>query len=61
MGAKPTIFRWDKEGNELKRYKGVLKGVSAIAVNEKYLVASGLDDNHYLYVFDIQKGTLVTS
>ena len=61
MGAKPTIFRWDKEGNELKRYKGVKKGVSAVAVNQNYLVASGLDDNHYIYVFDIEKGSLVAS
>ena len=45
----------------MKRYKGVLKGVSAIAVNEKYLVASGLDDDHKLYAFDSEKGTLVTS
>jgi hypothetical protein len=46
MGAKPSIFRWNKEGEELGCYKGVKKGVSAVAVNEKYLVASGLDDNH---------------
>lgn len=30
-----------------------------MAVNGTYLVASGLDDNHYVFVFDIEKGTLV--
>lgn len=62
MGAKPVIHRWDKEcGKPLKSYKGVKKGVSAIAVNKKYLVASGLDDDHYVYVFDIESGALVAS
>lgn len=37
------------------------KGVSAVAVNKNYLVASGLDDNHYVFVFDIEKGTLLAS
>jgi hypothetical protein len=32
-----------------------------VAVNNKYLVASGLDDNHYVYLFDIEKGTLINS
>ena len=53
MGAKPSIFRWTKDGEQLKCYKGVKKGVSAVAVNKTYLVASGLDDNHYVFVFDI--------
>jgi len=39
----------------------VKKGVSAIAVNNKYLVGSGLDDDHYVYVFDIESGALITS
>jgi len=30
-------------------------------VNNKYLVASGLDDDHYVYVFDIESGALVAS
>lgn len=61
MGAKPSIFRWNKEGEKLNCYRGVTKGVSALAVNDKYLVASGLDDNHYVYVFDIQKETLLAN
>lgn len=61
MGAKPAIYRWNTEGQQLKCYKGVKKGVSAIAVNSTHLVASGLDDDHYMYVFDIEKGGLVAS
>ena len=53
MGAKPSIFRWNKDGEQIKCYKGVKKGVSAVAANKNYLVASGLDDNHYIFVFDI--------
>lgn len=53
MGAKPVIYRWNSKGEQLKSYKGVKKGVSAVAVNAKYLVASGLDDDHYIFVFDI--------
>lgn len=51
MGAKPIIYKWNKEGDRLEAYKGAKKGVSALAVNEAYLVAAGLDDDHYLYVF----------
>lgn len=61
MGAKPSIFRWNKDGEQLTCYRGVKKGVSALAVNDKYLVASGLDDNHYVFVFDIDKGALLAS
>jgi len=62
MGAKPAIHQWDSEcGKPIKTYKGVKKGVSAIAVSEKNLVASGLDDDHYIYVFDIRTGALVAS
>jgi hypothetical protein len=39
----------------------VKKGVSSVAVNDKYLVASGLDDDHYLFVFDIKSGGLLAS
>ena len=35
--------------------------MSAVAVSKNYLVASGLDDNHYVFVFDIEKGTLLAS
>jgi microtubule-associated protein-like 6 len=61
MGAKPIIHQWNKEGESTKAYKGAKKGVSAIAVNDKYLVGSGLDDDHYIYVFDIKSGALVAS
>jgi len=61
MGAKPVIHSWDKDGAPLKSFKGVKNGVSALAVGSKYLVASGMDDNHYVFVFDIDKGTLLTS
>jgi microtubule-associated protein-like 6 len=62
MGAKPAIHQWDSEcGKPIKTYKGVKKGVSAIAVSEKNLVASGLDDDHYIYVFDIRTGALIAS
>lgn len=61
MGAKPSIFRWNKDTESITCYRGVKKGVSALAANTKYLVASGLDDNHYVFVFDLQKGTLLAS
>ena len=61
MGAKPAIYRWNREGEQLKCYKAVKKGVSAIAVNGTYLVASGLDDDHYIYVFDVEKAALLAS
>ncbi len=34
MGAKPTIYKWDSTGKNLQSYKGVKKGVSALAVND---------------------------
>lgn len=62
MGAKPAIYRWDsKECKIMKSYKGAKKGVSALAVNEKYVVGAGLDDDHYIYVFDLEKGGLIVS
>lgn len=61
MGAKPILYRWDAKGNMLKSYRGAKKGVSALAVNSKYLVGAGLDDDHYLYVFDKDKGGLIAS
>lgn len=62
MGAKPVIHQWDSSGGKsIRAYKGVKKGVSAIAVNEKLLVGSGLDDDHYIYVFDIKSGALLAS
>ncbi len=53
MGAKPIIYQWDLNGSQIQSYRGVKKGVSAIGVNSKYLVAAGLDDNHYVYLFDL--------
>ena len=61
MGDKPIIYRWSREGRELKKYIGIRKGVSAIAVNKRYLVASGLDDNHYIYIFDLEKQHLIST
>lgn len=61
MGAKPVIYQWDESGEQLKAFKGVKKGVSAIAVCDKYLAASGLDDDHNIFVFNIQTGALLTS
>ena len=61
MGDKSIIYRWSREGRELKKYIGVRRGVSAIAVNKRYLVASGLDDNHYIYLFDLEKQYLIST
>ena len=61
MGAKPTLYQWDTEGNMVQKYRGAKKGVSAIGVNEKYLAAAGLDDDHYIYMFDIQSGKMLGS
>jgi microtubule-associated protein-like 6 len=62
MGAKPAIHQWDASTEKpIKTFKGVKKGVSAIAVCDKYLVASGLDDDHNLFVFDIRTGALMAS
>lgn len=51
MGAKPVIHQWNSQGTSIQKYKGVKKGVSAIGVNEKYVAAAGMDDDHYIYLF----------
>lgn len=56
MGAKPPIFQWSSKGDLIQTYTGVLKGVSALGINDKYLAAAGMDDNHYVYLFDIKSG-----
>ena len=61
MGAKPIIYQWNANGEMVQRYKGSKKGVSAIGVNEKFMVAAGLDDNHYLYLFQIDSGKMIGS
>ena len=61
MGAKPTIYQWSSEGSMVQSYRGVKKGVSAIGVNKEYLAAAGLDDNHYVYIFLVNSGKLLTS
>ena len=45
----------------MQKYRGSKKGVSAVGVNEKYLAAAGLDDNHYLYLFEVDSGKLIGS
>lgn len=37
----------------IHKYRGAKKGVSALGVNEKYLVAAGMDDDHQMYLFDL--------
>lgn len=61
MGAKPIIHQWTSSGAHIQKYKGAKKGVSAIGVNEKYVAAAGMDDDHYIYIFDIQSGKLLCS
>eukprot|EP00919_Chromeraceae_sp_WS-2016_P015597 GHVR01036799.1.p2 GENE.GHVR01036799.1~~GHVR01036799.1.p2 ORF type:complete len:157 (-),score=21.16 GHVR01036799.1:2011-2481(-) len=61
MGAKSTIYGWDINGAITQTYRGAKKGVSAISVNDRYLVAAGLDDNHYVYLFDKERGKLIGS
>ena len=61
MGAKPTIYQWNSDGSMIQSYKGVKKGVSAIGVNSEYMVAAGLDDNHYVYLFSVSSGKLIGS
>lgn len=61
MGAKPIIYQWNQRGEMIHRYRGVTKGVSALGVNEKYLAAAGMDDNHYVYLFDIKTEKLICS
>ena len=46
MGNKPVIHRWSSLGKSIQKYKGVRKGVSAIGVNDQYVAAAGMDDNH---------------
>jgi hypothetical protein len=61
MGAKPTIYQWDKNGGMIQKYRGAKKSVSAIGVNEKYLVAAGMDDDHNLYLFEVDSGKFLYS
>lgn len=51
MGARPTIYQWDKQAGMIQKYKGAKKGVSALGVNGRYLAAAGMDDDHYIYLF----------
>ena len=59
MGAKPVVYSWDNKGNKIKQYKGALKGVSAVCANEKYVVAVGLDDNHVVYLWNVNTSKLL--
>ena len=56
MGAKPTIYQWNKNGDLIQKYKGAKKSVSAIGVNEKYLAAAAMDDDHYITLFQLSSG-----
>lgn len=33
MGAKPSVFAWDSEGEKIREFKGAKKGVSAVIGN----------------------------
>jgi hypothetical protein len=46
MGAKPIVYQWNSRGEAVQKYRGAKKGVSAIGVNEKYVVAASMDDDH---------------
>lgn len=59
MGAKPVVYSWDSTGTKIKEYKGAKKGVSAVIANDNYVVAAGLDDDHYIYVWG-KNGNLLT-
>jgi WD40 repeat protein len=61
MGAKPIIYQWSREGSMIQQFKGAKKGVSAVAANEQFLIAAGLDDNHYVYLFSVGSGKLLGS
>ena len=59
MGAKPKIFQWNEQCQKVKEYVGAKKGVSAVAANEKYVVGACLDDNHELFLFDVNTAKLL--
>ena len=61
MGAKPTIYQWNSRADMVQKYKGAKKGVSALGVSDKHLAAAGMDDDHYIYLFDIDSGKLIAS
>lgn len=42
----------------VKKYSGMIKGVVALACNERYLAAAGMDDDHIVMVFDRKTGKL---
>ena len=56
QGPKCPIHEWDTEGNFVKTYKGMVKGVVALACNHRFLAAAGMDDNHIVMVFDRKTG-----
>ncbi len=61
MGAKPIIYQWNMEGNMVQKYKGSKKNISAIAISEKYVISACMDDDHHLYLFEINTGKLLCS
>ena len=61
MGAKPTIYQWNQGGEMVQKYRGAKKGVSAIGVSDKLMAAAGLDDNHYVYLFEVGSGKMLGS
>ena len=56
MGAKPYIYQWNTEGSMIQKYRGVKKGVIALGVNNKYVAGVGMDDDHKIYLFQIDSG-----
>lgn len=61
MGAKPIVYQWNKKGEMVQKFRGAKKGVSAIGVSDKYLAAAGMDDDHYVYLFELASGKLICS
>ena len=56
QGPKCLIHEWDNSGSLIKTYKGMIKGTVALACNDKYLAAAGMDDDHIIIVFDRKTG-----
>lgn len=59
MGAKPTVFRWNSQGEKVQEFKGAKKGVSAVIGNQSYVVAACLDDDHMMYAWEAKSGKLI--
>lgn len=59
QGPHCLAHEWDSDGQFIKTYKGMIKGIVALACNDDYLVGAGLDVDHSIMVWSRKDGKKV--